>query len=180
MRLRRKSPSALRSCCNRHELPREILFGRDLVRSSILGDIMWKKVILSLSVMPFLLIVPLLEISDTHVFNPHWPGHARLHEVWQLATNFMLGLLCLWLAWFENRVRSASTLGLLVTGGFLIAFVLRNSYGGSMRHTNGAEALVFGVNSAVLIMTAASLALLILALPRFARHGGRELGRASS
>ncbi len=126
---------------------------------------MWKKVVLSLSVMTFVLIVPLLEISETHVFNPLWPGHARLHEVWQLATNVGLGLTCLWLAWFGGRVRAASLLGLLVTAGFLIAYALRHSYGGSMRHTDGSELMVFGINSAVLTMLVASVALAIVAWP---------------
>lgn len=124
---------------------------------------MWKKVVLSLSVMTFVLLVPLLEINETHVFNPLWPGHARLHEVWQLATNFSLGLVCLWLAWFGGRVRSASLLGLLVTGGFLIAYALRQTYGGSMRHTDGSELIVFGVNAGVLTMVAATVALAIVA-----------------
>ncbi len=124
---------------------------------------MWKKVVLSLIVMTFVLIVPQLEISETHVFNPLWPGHARLHEVWQLATNVVLGLSCLWLAWFGDKVRAASLLGLLVTGGFLVAYVLRNSYGGSMRHTDGSELMAFGINSGVLTMLAASVALTIVA-----------------
>lgn len=126
---------------------------------------MWNKVVVSLSVMTFVLIVPLLEINGTHVFNPLWPGHARLHEVWQLATNVALGLVCLWLAWFGKRVRTASLLGLLVTTGFLIAYALRHSYGGSMKHTDGSELMVFGINSAVLTMLAATVALAIVAWP---------------
>ncbi len=124
---------------------------------------MFKKVPLSLSVMPFLLIVPLLEINETHVFNPLWPEHARLHEVWQLATNVALALACLWLAWAEGRVRAAALLGLLVTGGFLFAYFLRHAYGGSMRHTDGTELAVFGMNSSLLVMLGASLALALLA-----------------
>ena len=124
---------------------------------------MCRKVALSLSVMTFVLIVPLLEISDTHVFNPHWPGHARLHEVWQLVTNMSLGILCLWLAWIEDRVRAAALLGLLVTAGFLVAYFLRDSYGGSMRHTDGSELMVLGINSSLVTMVAASVALAIVA-----------------
>ncbi len=121
--------------------------------------------------MPFVLLVPLLEIGDTHVFNPLWPEHARLHEVWQLATNFSLGLACLWLAWIKDKVRAASALALLVTGGLLAAFLLKDLYGGSMRHTDGTEFLVLGINSAVLVMMAASLALAVLAWP------GRDVGQ---
>ncbi len=124
---------------------------------------MWKKVVLSLSVMIFVLVVPLLEVNDTHVFNPAWPGHARLHEVWQLITNVALGLICLWLAWFAHKVRAASLLGLTVTGGFLAAYFIRASYGGSMRHTDGSELMLLGVNAAVITMVAASSALAVIA-----------------
>ncbi len=59
----------------------------------------------------------------------------------------------------------AALLGLLVTAGFLIAYALRRSYGGSMRHTDGSELMVFGINSAVLTMLAATIALAIVAWP---------------
>ncbi len=120
---------------------------------------MLRKLILTLSVSTFLLIVPILEISETHVFNPLWPSHARLHEVWQLSTNAGLGLLSLWLAWRTRQLRIASALGLLVTLGFLAAFLLSDSYGGSMQHTDGTELRLLGVNASVLVMLMASAGL---------------------
>lgn len=119
--------------------------------------------ILSLCLLPFLLIVPVLEINETHVFNSAWPSHARLHEVWQLVTNFAIGLFCLWLAWRAGKVRAAALLALTATGGFLIAYVLRASYGGSMRHTDGTELMVAGINSSMLVMLIASIVLAALA-----------------
>ena len=97
---------------------------------------MFRKLILTVSVSTFLLVVPILEISGTHVFNPHWPAHARLHEVWQLTTNAGLAMLSLWLAWRTKHLRIASAVGLMVTTGFLAAFSLSDGYGGSMRHTD--------------------------------------------
>lgn len=44
-----------------------------------------------------LILLPVLEVTDTHVFNPTWPPHARLHEVWQLTTNVGIALVALWL-----------------------------------------------------------------------------------
>lgn len=38
-------------------------------------------------------IPPLVDLSATHVFHPAWTPHARLHPVWQLATNSGLALL---------------------------------------------------------------------------------------
>lgn len=38
---------------------------------------MWRKTVMSLSVSTFVLVVPVLKINETHVFNPLWPGHAH-------------------------------------------------------------------------------------------------------
>lgn len=127
---------------------------------------MTRKILLTLAVLVFALVVPILEVGETHVFNPLWPEHARLHEVWQLLTNSALGAVCLWLAWGQGRVRLASGLALLVTGGFLASFALASTYGGSMRHTDGSEIAVAGVNAGVLVMVAASMILAAIAWPR--------------
>lgn len=116
--------------------------------------------LLTVCLVPAGLLTPILEIGPTHVFNPDWPGHARLHEVWQLAANSGLSLLCLWLAWGAGRVRLAAVIGLVLTGSFLFSFLLAPLYGGTMRHSDGSELVVAGVNSAVAIMVLASAGLL--------------------
>lgn len=107
---------------------------------------MLAKLIITFAALLFGLGVPLLEINQTHVFNPHWEPHMRLHEVWQLATNSALALLALWLTWKHKQLRLASTLAMLVTGGFLFSYFTRNLYGGSMVLSDGSEKLVFGLN----------------------------------
>lgn len=116
-------------------------------------------VILALCVLPFGLLTPILEISPTHVFNPDWPGHARLHVAWQLVTNSALALLCVWLAWRRGKGRLAATIAFIVTCGFLFAFALSRFYGGTMRHSDGSELLVGGINVAVALMTLSALGL---------------------
>lgn len=120
---------------------------------------MLRKLVFTLCVSTFVIIVPFLEVNNTHVFNPLWPSHARLHEVWQLLTNFLLGALGLWLAWRKDNVRLASGLGLLVVGGFLGAYLLSGLYGGSMRHTDGSEIALGGLNAAVAVMALAFIGL---------------------
>lgn len=93
--------------------------------------------------------VPYLEINDTHVFNPNWTPHVRIHEVWQLTTNTGLAGLVLWLVWVKREVLMASTIGLFITGGFLFAFLIRDSYGGSMKYLDGSEKTVGGLNIGV-------------------------------
>ena len=81
---------------------------------------------ITFSVLLYAIVVPCLEINQSHVFNPNWTPHVRIHEVWQLITNSSIGILCLWLAWRKNEVNVSSILSMLVTGGFfwLILFVV--------------------------------------------------------
>lgn len=110
---------------------------------------MLSKILSTFSVLVYALVVPYLEINQTHVFNPHWPSHARLHEVWQLITNSTIGAVSLWFIWKRQEVGRANLLTLLVTGGFMLAFVLRDYYGGSMLHSDGTERLLLGMNIGV-------------------------------
>lgn len=104
----------------------------------------------SVGVLMYAVIVPILEINATHVFNPQWPEHARLHEVWQLVTNSALGAWCLYLAWGRSEVRLPALIALFVTGGFFAAFLLGPTYGGSMLHTDGTERTLLGINVGVI------------------------------
>lgn len=121
----------------------------------------------TLAILLFALAVPLLEVNATHVFNPDWPAHARLHEVWQLITNSALGVVALWWVWVRGDVRLPALLTLLVTGGFLAAYLLRSSYGGSMVHSDGSEKLLFGLSIGVVgFGTAVALSLAALVIDR--------------
>ncbi|WOF72466.1 hypothetical protein QMT40_000081 [Parvibaculaceae bacterium PLY_AMNH_Bact1] len=108
--------------------------------------------------------VPFLEINDTHVFNPAWTPHALIHEVWQLMTNTGLAGLVLWLTWVKREVIQSAIIGLLITGGFLFAFLIRNTYGGSMKYIDGSEKTVVGLNIGVVgfSIVAAGLVIAIL------------------
>lgn len=111
---------------------------------------MTHKIMISIGILLYAVAVPLLEINASHVFNPQWPAHARLHEVWQLATNSALGLWCLYLAWVRAELRLASAIALFVTGGFFFAYLLGPAYGGSMLHTDGSERTLLGINVGVI------------------------------
>lgn len=108
------------------------------------------KYIITFSILLYAIAVPFLEINDTHVFNPDWTPHVRIHEVWQLITNSGIGLLCLWLVWVKKETKISAILSFLVTGGFLLAFALKEQYGGSMKYLDGSEKTLFGINIGIL------------------------------
>lgn len=102
--------------------------------------------------------IPVLEINDSHLFNPDWPPHARLHEAWQLGTNAGIALTAAWLA-FKGLRRLASGLALLIVAPLLIAYALRSGFGGSMSRDglNDTIASASGVPVIVMLLLAASL-----------------------
>jgi hypothetical protein len=65
----------------------------------------------------------------------------------------MLGLYCLWLTWVKKDLILSSVIGMLVTGGFLLAFLLKETFEGSMVHPDGSEATLMGMNAGVLVFT---------------------------
>ncbi|MFK7895268.1 MAG: hypothetical protein AB8G23_05510 [Myxococcota bacterium] len=105
-----------------------------------------------LSTLIFAGLIPVMEINSTHLFNPEWPEHARLHEAWQLLTNAGICALALACVWTQRAPRLGITLALIVCGAFLTAWALGASYGGSMLHTDGTQMAVAGVNVAVIIV----------------------------
>ena len=111
---------------------------------------MIKKIAITFSVVLFAIVVPILDINETHVWNPDWTPHARIHEVWQLITNSSIGVLCLWLVWYKKEVLFSTILSLIVTGGFLVAFFLKNGYGCSMKYLDGTEKTVLEINIGIL------------------------------
>ncbi len=106
-----------------------------------------------LSAVIFAGLIPAMEINSTHLFNPEWPEHARLHEAWQLLTNAGISLLALACVWTQRAPRLSVSLALIVGGGFLTAWVLGATYGGSMLHTDGTQMAVAGLNVAVIVVS---------------------------
>jgi hypothetical protein len=113
-------------------------------------SIMAQKLLITFCIALYATGVPILEVNASHVFNPDWTPHARIHNVWQLLTNSGLGMLCLWLVWVREQVIIGAIVSALVTGSFLIAFTIRDSFGGSMKYLDGSEKTLFDINVGVL------------------------------
>lgn len=129
-----------------------------------------QKFAITFSVVLYAIVVPYLEINETHVFSPDWIPHAKIHEVWQLITNSSIGILCLWLTWKKNEYQLSTILSILVTGGFLLAFILKDFYGGDMRFPDGTEKAIGGINIGILGFGIAIILLIISLLWRSKQH----------
>jgi len=138
------------------------------------------RLMITICVLLYAVGVPILEVNDTHVFNMEWPAHARLHNVWQLITNSLIGISCLWLVWIRHDIRMPALMCSLVMGGFMISYLLRGIYEGSVKHSDGTEITVLGfVNLGV---AAYGLGLLLVAVACWldAQSRNRNYAKASS
>ena len=107
----------------------------------------------------------LLDIGDTHLFNPNWDQHSRVHEVWRLATNFMIAFLGLYLMWKKNMYVIASLLSLCMILGFMISVITMPFYNG-LAVGNGIDELrPFGIPlnifSFVVVLVVQTISLLL-------------------
>ncbi|MBI2518298.1 MAG: hypothetical protein HYV95_15570 [Opitutae bacterium] len=108
------------------------------------------RLLVSVGIAFYAVAVPVLEVNASHVFNPAWVPHTRIHEVWQLLTNTSLGLFAAWRLWRHHDLRTATALNAAVMLSFLTAYALRDTYGGSMIVEGRGELRLLGMNIAVL------------------------------
>jgi len=120
-------------------------------------------VAVAMNAIVFALLIPVLELNSSHLTNPLWPSHARLHEAWQLLTNAAIAIFALRLAFSRKDSRIAIALCLITGVSFLIAWATSSSYGGSMLHSDGTQMAVAGINVAVLVVAALTLLLVVSA-----------------
>ncbi|WP_428152527.1 DUF6640 family protein [Brevundimonas sp.] len=126
----------------------------------------WRSGIVTLSAIVFVVLIPMLEMNETHLLSPDWPAHARFHEAWQLLTNAGLAVLALWLAVARGRERLAAGLSLTIAGSLILASALEGLYGGAISRPGGDGHQLFGLSAPMLIMLTLATALLIAVCPK--------------
>jgi hypothetical protein len=109
-------------------------------------------------------VIPIrVDVSESHVLNHDWPAHARLHEVWLLASGAMFGLVALYFIWLFRRDRRLGVIfgGLVLAcqlGGFFVAAAAADLYGGLLVDPMTAPKmpgndLMFGISANLFIFT---------------------------
>ena len=72
----------------------------------------------------------LIDVGITHLLNPDWDAHARVHEVWRLSSNTFIALLGLYLIWIMQKELLAALLSLCLLLGFWVSVFLMPFYDG--------------------------------------------------
>ena len=76
-------------------------------------------------------ILPLIvDTGHTHLLNPDWDAHSRVHEVWRLSTNICIAGIGLYLLWISNYSLLPALLSVCIVLGFFSAIFTMSLYGG--------------------------------------------------
>jgi hypothetical protein len=119
------------------------------------------RILLTLAAIQWGLIPLMVDLTETHVFKPDWPPHARLHAVWLLSTGAVLAVYAVGLLWTSgtdkpHRLRHASVIGAIVLAGFFIAALTTDMYGGAFTELAEPDT-VFGINTNIFAFSAAAI-----------------------
>ena len=100
-------------------------------------------------------IVPIVvDIGSSHLFNPDWDAHARVHEVWRLSTNFLIFGLGIYLLWVKKNEVLSAFLSLCIHLGFVFSAATMSLYGGAAIGEGVPEPSVIGIPLNVFIFSA--------------------------
>ena len=76
-------------------------------------------------------MLPLIvDTGHTHLLNPDWDAHSRVHEVWRLSTNIFIAVIGLYLLWVSNYLLLPALLRSCIVLGFFSAIFTMSLYGG--------------------------------------------------
>ncbi len=76
-------------------------------------------------------MLPLIvDTGHTHLLNPDWDAHSRVHEVWRLSTNILIAGIGLYLLWVSNYLLLPALLSSCIVLGFFSSIFTMSLYGG--------------------------------------------------
>jgi hypothetical protein len=99
----------------------------------------------------------LIDVGITHLQNPDWDAHARVHEVWRLSTNTFIAFLGLYLIWIMQKELLAALLSLCLLLGFWVSVLLMPFYDGLAIGQGVNELEPFGIPLNIISFAAVSI-----------------------
>ena len=99
----------------------------------------------------------LIDVGITHLQNPDWDAHARVHEVWRLSTNTFIAFLGLYLIWIIQKELLAAILSLCLLLGFWVSVLLMPFYDGLAIGQGVNELELFGIPLNIISFAAVSI-----------------------
>ena len=100
-------------------------------------------------------IVPIIvDIGSSHLLNPDWDAHARVHEVWRLSTNFLIFGLGIYLLWVKKNEVLPAFLSLCIHLGFVFSAATMSLYGGAAIGEGITEPFIIGIPVNVFLFSA--------------------------
>jgi hypothetical protein len=71
-----------------------------------------------------------VDTGNTHLFNPDWDEHSRVHEVWRLTTNLFIAIIGLYILWKKDNIFLPAILSSCIILGFHISVLIMPLYDG--------------------------------------------------
>ena len=113
-------------------------------------------------------VLPIIvDVSSSHLLNPDWDSHARIHEAWRLSTNFLIFVLGIYFLWIKGKEVLSALISLTIPFGFVLASISMTLYEGTAvargipeLHVLGVPINVFMFSSVFLIQTIVLILLL--------------------
>lgn len=126
------------------------------------------KVVVTIGTLVYGIVPAIADLNETHLFNPQWSPHARVHGAWFLFFGALMSFLALFLLWARNEFVLPIVIGLCFVAGFWLAFLTSSFYGGALVDANGVETRILGLESNVFVFL--TLGILFGACLYFARR----------
>lgn len=104
---------------------------------------------MTLGTMVYSIIPAIADLNETHLLNPAWSEHARLHSAWFLAFTAAMAFMSLFILWKRDQLLLPSVVGLSFAGGFWVAVLTAPFYCGALVDKNGIETVVFSLDANV-------------------------------
>ena len=120
------------------------------------------KMLLTAATLIYGVVPAIADLNETHLLNPNWSAHARVHGAWFLFFGWAMAMLSLYLVWIRNQIILPAVVGLSFVTGFWVAYLTAPLYGGALVDENGIETRILGIEANVFTFSVITTALLVV------------------